>query len=141
MPDTMRLGQLMYHVNKTMIKKLNDSLRPLDVTLQQSLIIGFLYKNQDKKITQRMIEKAMNNTNPTTTNTLKAMVSRNLIYKIQDKDDGRKYYLYLTPHALEIAPLCIEKMDQTDNEQIRKYLSDEEIQTLIKLLTKINWTK
>lgn len=102
-PDTMRLGQLIYEINKKMIARQNNNLVSLGVTVQQALVIAYLDKSKDKKVTQRMIEIGLNNTNPTVTNIIKSMMSKNLIYKIQDKVDKRKYYLYLTPLGLSIA--------------------------------------
>ena len=55
-PDTMRLGQLIYEINKKMIARQNNNLVSLGVTVQQALVIAYLDKSKDKKVTQRMIE-------------------------------------------------------------------------------------
>lgn len=136
-PDTMKLGQLFYHINKKMIVNQNNNLSDLGLTLQQALVISYIYREKNKKITQRMLEKGLNNTNPTITNIIKVMVGKNLIYKIQDSLDRRKFYLYLTPIALDMAPECIKRLEETDKE-IYEYLTLEEVNTLKHLLEKIN---
>lgn len=95
-----------------MIARQNNNLASLGVTVQQALVIAYLDKSKDKKVTQRMIEIGLNNTNPTVTNIIKSMMSKNLIYKIQDKVDKRKYYLYLTPLGLSIASECAKEWKQ-----------------------------
>ena len=82
-----------------------------------------------------MIEIGLNNTNPTVTNIIKSMMSKNLIYKIQDKVDKRKYYLYLTPLGLSIASECAKRMEATDIAAY-KNLTEEELKTLRVLLEK-----
>lgn len=134
--DAMKLGQLIYEINKKMIAKQNNNLLDLGVTVQQALVIGYLYKEKEKKITQRMIEIGLNNTNPTITNIIKVMMGKNLVYKIQDKVDRRKYYLYLTPRALEIAPECIRRIENTDKTSYRN-LNENELKQLVNLLKKI----
>ena len=133
-PDTMRLGQLIYEINKKMIARQNNNLVSLGVTVQQALVIAYLDKSKDKKVTQRMIEIGLNNTNPTVT----SMMSKNLIYKIQDKVDKRKYYLYLTPLGLSIASECAKRMEATDMAAY-KNLTEEELKTLRVLLEKVEF--
>lgn len=137
-PDTMRLGQLIYEINKKMIARQNNNLSSLGVTVQQALVIAYLDKSKDKKVTQRMIEIGLNNTNPTVTNIIKSMMSKNLIYKIQDKVDKRMYYLYLTPLALKIAPECVKRMEDTDKAAY-KNLTEEELKTIRVLLEKLDF--
>lgn len=137
-PDTMRLGQLIYEINKKMIARQNNNLVSLGVTVQQALVIAYLDKSKDKKVTQRMIEIGLNNTNPTVTNIIKSMMSKNLIYKIQDKVDKRKYYLYLTPLGLSIASECAKRMEATDIATY-KNLTEEELKTLRVLLEKVEF--
>lgn len=68
-----------------------------------------------------MIEVNLNITNPTVTNIIKVMMSKNLVYKIQDKVDKRKYYLYLTSNGLKLAPKCGEIMEATDREVYKNF--------------------
>ena len=133
-PDTMRLGQLIYEINKKMIARQNNNLVSLGVTVQQALVIAYLDKSKDKKV----IEIGLNNTNPTVTNIIKSMMSKNLIYKIQDKVDKRKYYLYLTPLGLSIASECAKRMEATDIAAY-KNLTEEELKTLRVLLEKVEF--
>ena len=135
-PDKVELGQLLYCMSKYSIATQNNSLKEYNITLQQSLIMIYLYKNPEQKVTQRLLEEKMDVSNPTMTNIIKVMVNNNLIYKIQDKKDGRKYYLYLTPKALELAPKCIERIDETDS-KIWKNISETEIKTVINILKKV----
>lgn len=134
--DVMKVGQLIYEINKKMIIKQNNNLLDLDITVQQALVIGYLYKEKENNITQKMIEIGLNNTNPTITNIIKVMMRKNLVYKIQDELDKRKYYLYLTPRALEIAPECIKRIENTDKDAY-KHLNENELKQLVKLLKKI----
>ena len=49
-PDTMRLGQLIYEINKKMIVRQNNNLASLGVTVQQALVIAYLDKSKVKKL-------------------------------------------------------------------------------------------
>ena len=64
------------------------------------------------------------------------MMSKNLVYKIKDKIDKRKYYLYLTPYGLELAPKCGNIMEATDREAYKNF-SEKELKLLVKLLEKV----
>ena len=136
-PNIVRLGQLMHEIDRKMGIKQNNNLASLGITVQQGIILVFLNMKKDKKITQRMLEKRLNMTNPTITNIIKIMVSKNLVYKLKDKEDKRQSYLYLTPYGLELAPKCGKIMEATDREAYRN-LSEEELETLIRLLKKVD---
>lgn len=135
--DTMELWQLVYQANRYFITAQDNGLKEYNVTLQQSLIMAFIYLNPNENVTQRLIEKKMKLSNPTVTNIIKVMISNNLIYKIQDKEDKRRYYLYLTPKALELAPKCMEQMERMDK-ILWKNITLEEIRTMIKILKKLD---
>ena len=60
------------------------------------------------------------------------------LYKIQDKVDKRKYYLYLTPLGLSIASECAKRMEATDIAAY-KNLTEEELKTLRVLLEKVEF--
>lgn len=135
--DNMQLGQLIFSINRYFIKMHNNNLKKYNLSLQQSLIIIYLYKNPDCNTTQKILEEKLNVSNPTMTNIIKIMVSNNLVYKIQDKKDGRKYYLYATPKALELAPKCIEEINTMDK-RLWGNISDDEQKTLINILKKVN---
>ena len=136
-PNIVRLGQLMHEIDRQMGIRQNNNLASLGITIQQGMILVFLYMEKDKKITQRMIEKRLNMTNPTITNIIKIMVNKNLVYKLKDKEDRRQSYLYLTPNGLELAPKCGKIMEATDRQAYRN-LSDDELETLIRLLKKVD---
>lgn len=134
--DIVRLGQLIHNIDIKMIAKQNKNLTSMGVTVQQGLILIYLYVNKDKKITQKMLEVNLNITNPTVTNTIKVMMNKNLVYKIKDNIDKRKYYLYLTPYGLELAPKCGKIMEATDREAYKNF-SEKELKLLVRLLEKV----
>lgn len=134
--DIVRLGQLIHNIDIKMIAKQNKNLSSMGITVQQGLILTYLYIKKSKKVTQKMIEINLKITNPTVTNIIKVMMSKNLVYKIQDKVDKRKYYLYLTPNGLELAPKCGKIMEATDREAYKNF-SKEELKLLVSLLKKV----
>lgn len=134
--NLVRLGQLIHNIDIKMIARQNKNLANMGLTVQQGLILIYLYVHRDRKIIQRMLEINLNITNPTVTNIIKVMMSKNLVYKIQDKIDKRKYYLYLTPNGLELAPKCGKIMEATDREAYKNF-SEDELKLLISLLEKV----
>ena len=58
--DIVRLGQLIHNIDIKMIAKQNKNLTSMGVTVQQGLILIYLYVNKDKKITQKMLEVNLN---------------------------------------------------------------------------------
>ena len=137
MPNMVRLGQRMHDIDRKMGIKQNSNLASLGITALQGLILVFLAMEKDNKITQRMLEKRLNMTNPTITNIIKIMMNKNLVYKIKDREDRRKSYLYLTPRGLELAPKCGKIMEETDKAAYKNF-TEEELETLLRLLEKVD---
>ena len=75
--DIVRLGQLIHNIDIKMIAKQNKNLTSMGVTVQQGLILIYLYVNKDKKITQKMLEVNLNITNPTVQKGATVVVNQN----------------------------------------------------------------
>lgn len=82
-----------------MIARQNNNLASLGVTVQQALVIAYLDKSKDKKVTQRMIEIGLNNTNPTVIATSYPNILRKFMKKNNINAD-----IHVITGSVEISP-------------------------------------
>ena len=101
------------------------------------MVIIFVYSYQEEEVYQKNIEQLMGLTNPSVTSLIKTMIAKDLIYRIQSKNDGRYYHLHLTPKSLKMIDIIPEKIFEANNELLAG-LSDEESKLLQKLLVKLS---
>lgn len=111
-----------------------DGLEMSEMSIKQ---INYLKKfNSSECITTSLLAESLDLSKPTITELVKKFIKMGCVYKQSCPDDGRVHYLKLTDKGLKIAN--VEQLT-TDYlaKQLENKLSDEDIETLIKIFDKI----
>jgi len=119
------------HINNTAAKKDIDN-----ITGVHSWVIGYLYRNQDKDIFQRDLEREFSIRRSTATAILQLMEKNDIITRRPVDYDARLKKLELTPKALEIQERIINDICQFE-EQLVRNISKEEIAAFFETIEKI----
>lgn len=134
--ENILIGNLIHTVDKHTIIKQNDTLKEYDVTFTQAVVLEYLYTHEEGSVNQKTLEIALGLTNPSVTSLIKTMMSKNLIYRIKDPQDGRYFKLYLTPKGQELCVPCIKTIVDVDKSYTKNF-TPEEHEELFRLLNKI----
>jgi len=131
------LGALIHKIDRSIYLKHNNMLKKYGITFRQSVVLSFLYHNRDNEsINQKTIEEYMEVTGPSVTSIIQNMVKNDIITHRQDENDGRNYRFELTKKGMELQGIGTN-IFRTINNILYQDLSEDEIETLKYLLTKV----
>ena len=99
--------------------------------------IGFFYHNRDRDIFQKDFEQEFNIRRSTASNILALIEKNGLITRESVPYDARLKKITLTQKALDIQ-CTVDKAFENLEENIKKGISDEELQVFFKVIDKIN---
>lgn len=132
------IGPIIHKVDHGIYLKLNNHLSEHGITLQQTIVLTFLWLNKDKElINQKSVEEHMEIKGPSVTSLIHKMVEKGLIERSQDEKDGRNFKLNITEKGIALHNICFSTFAQV-NDSLIKNISEDEIQTLKHLLYKIS---
>lgn len=114
----------------------NQILKQSGITVQQALILHYLFRCSDRKVNQKDIELFMGISNPSVTSLMKTMVAKNLIRRLPDRSDARSYLLCLTERGDQLQTSIAQAFEQLLRE-LHAGLSETELQQLRCLLDKV----
>ena len=117
-----------FHKNETNQGKLAD------VTSKQKYYLKVIDKNY--RVTFSQLAQETQNSKPTITELISNFISMGCVYRERSPEDGRVYFIYLTPKGQSIAR-SEERTQIQVIERIKNSLTDEELDQLITLLNKI----
>lgn len=98
-------------------------------------IMIHLFENKD--YTMQELAKKINRTKPTVTTLVNKLVNYGYVIKEKSKYDNRVTYIKLTPLGIGLKP-AFKNISQKLNEIAYKNLSDDEVEFLEKILSKVN---
>lgn len=108
------------------------------ITGMQCMVIGFIYRNSEKKdVFQKDIENEFNIRRSTATGILQLMVKNGLITRESVSHDARLKKLVLTEKALGIHRNIDAAITQMED-RISSGLTDEEIEVFFRIIDKIS---
>ena len=122
----------LYLCSKEIIRKYTPLLSKLDLTYTQYIVMMYLWENKECNVKE--LGKTLLLDSNTLTPLLKKLESKNYITRNKSKNDSRNTIISITDKGLELKgnALCIpDSMGKCVN------LSDEESQTLYKILYKV----
>ncbi len=99
--------------------------------------IGFFYHNRDRDIFQKDFEQEFNIRRSTASNILTLIEKNGLITRESVPYDARLKKITLTQKALDIHSI-VDKAFEKVEENIKKGISDEELQVFFNVIDKIN---
>lgn len=114
----------------------NKSIKEEKLTSMQSWIIRYLYKNNDKDIFQKDIEKEFSIRRSTATVLLQLMEKNDLIIKESVDYDARLKKLNLTNKSLNIHKMIIEDIRNFEKQLING-ISEDDLKTFFKVIEKM----
>ena len=107
-----------------------------DLTFAQGGMIHYLYQHRDEPIYQKDLEKRFDIRRSTATGILQNLEKNGWICRSCDAEDARMKQIRLTRKTLDMEE-TMQRLIQEDEALYCKGLSDEEIDTLIGLLSRI----
>lgn len=133
MKEDMRLSLLLKIVNNVFERRLNQRTADMDLTAAQCDVLGFIHRNESKKINPIDIERRFNLKRPTITGILKRLEEKDFI-KIQvDMDDKRYKQILLTEKSYRVREEMFINLKEQEK-VLYKGLSDEDKDNLQRIL-------
>lgn len=129
----------MRRVNNLIARKINTYSRANgveDVTPMHGWILRYLYKNRDREIFQRDIEREFSITRSTVTNILQLMERKGYILRQSVPQDARLKRLILTDEGAQAHEKVMLSLRQTDA-FVEGLLTEEENAEMLRLLGKL----
>lgn len=132
---TYDIGYLIKSINDKLKVKADNMLKEHDLTISQSRVVGFLAQ-KGGEATQKEIEEFFDVSHPTIVGLVSRMEQNGMLTTFVSTEDRRNKIVKLTPDALLIAN-DIKKSVEDSEKQLLQNLSDEEVENLTLLLTKV----
>lgn len=107
-----------------------------DDTIMYGRILGFIRQNSDHPVYQKDIEQSMALNKSTVSIILKKLEDKGYLYRASVKEDARLKQILLTDLGTQTIITLGSALDEAD-EQLIKGLTEEETDTLISLLHKV----
>ena len=117
--------------------RLNNSLKPHGITLQQFNVLRILRGQHGNPLNLYEIQERMINKNSNSTRLIDKLVKKKYVKRITDKDNRRKIKVSITHEGLEFISSLDKVVDQQEEKQIVEKLNNKELEQLNKLLEKI----
>ncbi|MDO4535824.1 MAG: MarR family transcriptional regulator [Clostridium perfringens] len=126
-------GFIIHQIEHKIKIKHDSNLEKYGVTLQQSKIIAHLLLNKNLDTFQKDIEKAFNLKSSTITSILNTLENKELIKRIDIKEDRRAKKIVLTENGENLQKNVFKSMDDIEEELV-KGMTENEKDMLHKLL-------
>lgn len=94
--SVVKLGRILHKTAHILNNIHNRSLNSLKLNTQQTVILSFIYQNEQEGVNSRDLEKLLSLTNPSVSSVVSTMEKNQLILKRKDPKDLRNQLLYLT---------------------------------------------
>ncbi len=129
------LGQLIYMVNQYKERLLNENLSPLDVTSAQFKVLCTIYR--EECITPMELKKSLSVDLGALTRMLDRLLCKGWVERLPNPNDKRGVLIRLTAEGKTLCEKCRSLLGQTLHQELIKNLTDDEVNTLYQLLTKV----
>lgn len=123
------LGHKIKRIDQLFKMRMDHNLEQFDVTIAQMHILIYLFKNSEKKITQKVLAEQFGVKHSTMSGILNRLKEKDLISIRVDKENKKYKIIYPTPKAMQLD----EQMSLHRNETealLLKDFSKEEIEQL-----------
>lgn len=115
MEENERIGRAIMRLNNCMRRRLDNVTLNMGVTRMQSMILGYLERNDDHAIYQRNIEAEFEIRRSSVTSILQLMERNGLIIRHSVENDGRLKQIVLTEKGKQINDAVHSSIMQTEN--------------------------
>jgi len=117
--------------------RLNNVLKPFDITLQQFNVLRILRGQHGKALNLFEVQERMINKNSNSTRLIDKLVNKNYVKRVEDKQNRRKIKVSITNKGLDLINSLDEVVDLNEEKNITKNLNKAELEQLNALLEKI----
>lgn len=107
-----------------------------ELTMMQSWILGFIYRNPQREIFQKDIEAKFSIARSTATGILQLMEKNGYIRRISLPRDARMKKLELTPKGIQMQEITLENIQRMEN-KLREGISQEDIEIFFRVIRKM----
>ena len=128
------IGKYLSIARRAHASLLDEKLQPYDISHGQILLLMTIYQREG--LNQHQLCSIYNLDKAGVNRSINRLVRAGYVVKKPDEEDRRKKGLYLTKKALEFKPRLVEILAQVES-QVRKNLSQEEIDVFLKIIRKI----
>ncbi|TCP18735.1 DNA-binding MarR family transcriptional regulator [Scopulibacillus darangshiensis] len=118
-------------------KRADDSIKDLGLNAQQGKIIDYIYKNQGEDLIQKDLADRFHLRGASITSMLQGLEKKGLIERKIPANNERQKNIYVLPKAVELIDSFNQSFQKVEDEIISA-ITEEEQQTLIELLNKVN---
>ncbi|MNP30122.1 transcriptional regulator SlyA [compost metagenome] len=118
-------------------RKADEKINELGLNAQQGRIIGYIHEHQEQGLIQKDLAEIFDRRNATITSMLKGLEKNGYIERKIPVDNERQKNIYVLPKGEKLVE-DFDRMFGQVEEEIVQSLTDEEKQTLMRLLVKIN---
>ncbi|MEH7095017.1 MarR family winged helix-turn-helix transcriptional regulator [Neobacillus vireti] len=118
-------------------RRADESVQGLGLNAQQGRIIDYIYEHQDKGLIQKDLAETFNRRGASITSMLQGLEKKGYIERKIPAENERQKNIYVLPKGEELIDSFNHIFEKVEKE-IVKSLTEEEKQTLIALLTKVN---
>ncbi|WP_217077555.1 MarR family winged helix-turn-helix transcriptional regulator [Clostridium baratii] len=136
MPNT-TFSTLFQIISIKLKREADKRIGELGLNSQQGRVIGYIYDHQDEGIIQRDLADVFHKRGATITSMLKGLEKNEYIERRIQSDNERQKNLYVLPKGEKLINDFNEVFSDLEN-KITSCLTEEELKTLEKLLSKIN---
>jgi DNA-binding MarR family transcriptional regulator len=131
-PTPASVGFLIREIYRRITRILKTIIAPYKLTLGMWYFLRSLW--EEDGVTQRELCKRVSMTEPTAVVALKVMEKRGFIRRVADKNDGRKYYIFLTPEARALKKKVLPRVAKVSAGVFLKGLPRKDADQLLTLL-------
>ncbi|MBU5672145.1 MarR family winged helix-turn-helix transcriptional regulator [Paenibacillus brevis] len=133
----MELPTLLQMLIKQMVQLKHEEMKKHDFSdVNYALLQYIINIGEFDNLTYGDLAEKMNISKPAVTASANKLIEKGLVIKKQSIDDRRLYYLSLTEKGQEVFKIS-KIANQKLEERIKKKLSEDEVEQLIRLLTEI----
>lgn len=118
-------------------KEVNNTLRQLDVTISQLIVLSLLYQEDSQTLSLKEIEKKLKVAQSTTVGIVSRLEKKKLIETVSDISDKRAKLAKITEKGCHLWEKA-EEIRKVKHDYIASALSNQEREQFVILLTKIN---
>ncbi|MBS6043293.1 MAG: winged helix-turn-helix transcriptional regulator [Clostridium baratii] len=136
MPNT-TFSTLFQIISIKLKREADKRIGELGLNSQQGRVIGYIYDHQDEGIIQKDLADVFHKRGATITSMLKGLERNEYIERRIPSDNERQKNLYVLPKGEKLINDFNEVFSDLEN-KITSCLTEEELKTLEKLLSKIN---
>lgn len=137
MDNKMYIGKQIIKLSHLLKRDLDHAAAKHDITRTQALIIKYLEAETKKRaVFQKDIEKEFRIRKSSVTSVLQLLEKNDYIRRESVEEDARLKKLVLTKKARQVNAIIGDEMEQRD-EKICKALSQEEVESFLKMIEKI----